>query len=291
MSKPKTPQYQQLTAPTVQTGSQLYNQGVNFAQQNGLGYTLNAQGNALQEAQSPGYYNSFQPSSFSQALANQSFANIWPNEQAAIQQQQSETGQAYSPGSAEATGNAYGNLATGIGEYLNQQGMQEANTGIQAGLSINPNEVIGPYTQTAANQGNLQNSYDFQTQQANNSADYANALAKYNQQVQSESNIIKGAASLFGPVGYAVGTIGTGMMGLGQMAGSQLNGSQNSMAPYMQAMQYYNNSGAGNPASAGIPYDNSAYNSAINSLPTMASTLSSSGAGGAGGAGGASALF
>lgn len=214
--KPDTPSYPTITAPTVATGSDLYNQAQNFFTQNGYGDLLNAQSTALGNANNPNYYASFQPTSFEQALGQQQFQNIWPDEQAHIMDALSKSGMAYSPAAATTIGNAYGNLATNIGEYLNTQANNRATNAIQAGLGINPMNFLSPYADLGAQQSNQQGTFDIQAQLHNADANYANSVANYNQGLAKN-----------GAIGTAVGGIGGFLLGgpQGALIGSSLGSS------------------------------------------------------------------
>lgn len=181
-----TPQLatQQINAPNVTGGNDLYNQALKFYQQN-YPNLINAQSNALANANNPNYYAKFQPTSFENALANQYFQNIWPNEQAAIMNRLSQSGMAYSPTAAATEALAYGNLGTQVGSYLSDLGNQRATGAINAGLGISPQSLLNPYTQMGAQQANLGNYYNYASQLG--TAQQGNLQAQLSQQTQLQN--------------------------------------------------------------------------------------------------------
>lgn len=253
MSKPSTPQYPSITPSQVVSGSDATNQAMQLANQY-FAPQMGAQAQGIADlGQGTSYYNSFQPTDFSQALANQSFQNIWPNEQAAIMNQLSQSGMAYSPTAATTVGNAYGNLSTNIGEYLNQQGNTEATNNLNALLNINPNSYYQPISSAITGQSNAQAGLNQGANMQNANAQYSNSLANYNQQLATN-----------GAIGSAVGAVGGFALGgpsgamLGSGLGNSLMGGSNagsSLSNYLIASQYtgQNTGGNYNPASGGSP--------------------------------------
>lgn len=222
MSQQSPPTYTPPAPPTLATASDLYGQAQNFYQDNGYGGLLTAQQTALNNANNPNYYNSFQPTSFADALANQSFQNIWPNEQAQIMNSLSQSGMAYSPVAATTLGNAYGNLSTNIGEYLNQQGNTEATNAISAGLGISPGSLLSPFVQTGQTQSNDQANLNYGYSQAQAQQQYQQAMNGY-----QSNNALASTIGQISPIGGqiyggATGTSGSGLSGtlstLGQTA-------------------------------------------------------------------------
>lgn len=246
MGKPSTPQYPTVQAPTVMTGSDAYNQAQNFYSQN-YPDLLTAQSTALNNANNPNYYASFQPTSFEQALGNQQFQNIWPNEQAAMMQQQSLSGQAYTPGASQAIGNAYGNLSTGIGEYLNTQANNRATNAIGAGLGISPQNLLSPYAVLATGQSNAQAGLTQNANTQNASASYDNQLANYNQGLAQSVGIgsLAGGAAGFAAGGLPGASIGSGI-------GSAFGGGGGNMSNSLLASQYLQGGGASSSPFGGM---------------------------------------
>lgn len=216
------PTYTPPAPPTLATAPDLYNQAQSFYQDNGYGGLLTAQQTALNNANNPNYYSQFQPTSFEQALGNQQFQNIWPNEQAQIMQQLSKSGMADSPVAAATIGNAYGNLSTNIGEYLNSQGSTRASNAINAGLGISPGSLLTPFVQTGQTQSNDQANLNYGYSQAQAQQQYQQQMNSYQQQ-QSLAQMLGYVSPVAGNIYNATqGNLGSGLSGtfnsLGQAA-------------------------------------------------------------------------
>lgn len=207
------PTYNPPAPPTLPTADQLFTQGTNYAKTNDpLAY--GAREGALSDLQNPtAYYSSFQPTSFEQALGNQSFQNIWPDQQAYMANILSKSGMAYSPVAAQTMGNAYGNLATNIGQYLNTQADNRANQSLTARLGIDPMSMVNPFVQTGQQQGNAQANLDYGYSQAQAQQQYQQAMNQYNQQ-QSMAQFLGFASPVAGNIYNATqGNLGTGLSG------------------------------------------------------------------------------
>lgn len=216
MSKPDTPQYPNVDPAQVVTGQDATNQAMQLAQQY-FGPQMGAQAQGLNDlSMGNAYYQQYQPTSFEQALGNQQFKNIWPDEQAQIMNRLSQSGMAYSPVAAQTEANAYGNLSTGIGEYLNNQANTRATNNLTSLLGFDPNNYYGPIANRITGQSNEQAGLNQQANMQNANAQYSNSLANYQQ-----GNATNGA------IGSALGGIGGFMVGGpgGAMIGSQLGGS------------------------------------------------------------------
>lgn len=216
------PTYTPPPPPTLATAPELYGQAQSFYQDNGYGGLLGAQQTALNNANNPNYYSTFQPTSFEQALGNQQFQNIWPDEQALIMNQLSKSGMAYSPVAAQTLGNAYGNLSTGIGEYLNNQGNTRATNAINAGLGISPGQLLTPFVQTGQTQSNDQAQLNYGYQQAQAQQQYQQQMNQY-QQDQSMAQMLGAVSPIAGNIYNATqGNLSSGLSGtfntLGQVA-------------------------------------------------------------------------
>ncbi len=201
------PTYTPPAPPTLPTASQLYGEATNWANTN-FPTQMGAQASALQNANDPNYYAKFQPTSFEQALGQQQFQNIWPDEQAQIMNQLSKSGMAYSPVAASTIGNSYGKLATGIGEYLNTQANTRATNSINAGLSVSPMNFINPYVGTGQQQGNNQANLDYGYQQS-----LAQQMNDYQQQ-QAFAQMLGYVSPVAGNIYNATqGNLGSGLGG------------------------------------------------------------------------------
>lgn len=208
----KQPTYTPPAPPKLPTAEELYAAGTNYAKTNSpLAY--GAREGALTDLQDPtAYYSQFQPTSFEQALGNQSFQNIWPDQQAFMMNQLSKSGMSYSPVAAQTLGNAYGSLKTNIGEYLNTQANNRANQSLTARLGIDPNSMVQPYVQTGMGQGNAQASLDYGYQQALAQQQYQQAMNDYQSQ-QAKAKVL-GMTGLAG-LGYDAtqGNLASGLSG------------------------------------------------------------------------------
>lgn len=258
MAKPDTPQYPSITPSQVVTGQDATNQAMQLAQQY-FPQQMGAQAQGLQDlSMGNAYYQQYQPTSFEQALGNQQFQNIWPNEQAYMQNLLSQSGMAYSPTEATTLGNAYGNLSTNIGEYLNQQGDTRATNNLNALLGINPNNYYGPISNAITGQSNEQGQLNQNANIQNANAQYSNSLANYNQGLAGN-----GALGQVG--GMALGALlaaptGGMSMGMGAMLGGGIgsalmggSGGGGNLANSLLASQYLQPQGQQNTGTGYTP--------------------------------------
>lgn len=235
----KAPSYPTVTAPTVGTGANYYDQAMSFGNNN-FGNAMGARESALSDMNNPNYYASFQPTSFEQALGDQRFQNQWPNQEAYMSNVLSKSGMAYSPTAAATLGKAYGDTSFNIGSYLADQGNQRATNSLNARMGIDPMSILNPYADLGAQQGNSQANYDWQATKQNADAQYANAMQKYNQ-----------SQAMMKMIGQIGGGIAGGMVGgpqgamMGAGMGGTLMGGGNDMGSYMQGSQQLNNSWGG----------------------------------------------
>ncbi len=222
MSQKTAPTYNPPAPVMAATGTDLYNQGQQWYQQNQPGL-YNAQSTALSNANNPDYYNQWGPTNLQQALGNQYFQNVWPDEQALIKQQMSQSGISSSPALAETLGRAYGGLQTQIGSYLSTQAQQEATNAINSGLGISQSSLLNPFVTTAGNQSNINTGYQNNYNQALAQQQYQQQMNAYNQS-QSKGGII-------GTLGTVGGTIAGGLIGgpIGAAAGGALGGGLGSL--------------------------------------------------------------
>ena len=216
MGKGKQPTYEPPKPIPVPTADELFQSGKSFAQKEMPG-AYGARESALNDLNNPNYYSSFQPTSFEQALGNQQFQNIWPDQEAYMRNALSQSGMAYSPVAATTLGNARGNLGYQIGSYLADQGNNRATNSLNARLGIDPmSQILNPYVGVGQDQGNqntmMQNQYNQQLAQAQ----YQQAMNKANQR--------SGMIGTLGTLGGAA--LGTVMFpGMGTMAGASLGAS------------------------------------------------------------------
>lgn len=174
----KAPSYPMVTAPKVMTGADAYSGAMNWGNKN-FGNAMQARESALSDLNNKDYYSSFQPTSFEQALADQSFKNVWPDQQNYMANVLSKSGMAYSPVAASTLGKAYGDTTFNIGQYLANQGNQRAQYSLASRLGIDPMSIMNPYANAGMNQSNEQAGYDWQATKQNADAQYANAMQKY----------------------------------------------------------------------------------------------------------------
>lgn len=215
------PTYNPPAPPTLPTAGDLYNQANSFWQ-NTNPTLYNAQSNAVKNSTDPNYYNSFQPSSFQSALGNQYFKNVWPDTQAFMKNQLSQSGMINSPGASQAMGNTLGNIETGIGQYLSGIGQQQANTGIQAGLGVPLSGLLNPFVQTGQQQTTNQANLDYGYQQAQAQQQYQQAMNQYQQQA-AFANTLGQISPIGGAIyGASSGNLGNSLSGTMQSYQSML---------------------------------------------------------------------
>lgn len=226
MGKTKAPVYNPPAPPKLQTADELFSGGTQYAQQN-FPNAFGAREQALQDVNSPAYYNQWQPSSFEEAMGNQYFQNIWPDMEAYLGNALSRSGIESSPVYAETLGRERGRLGFDIGSYLSNQGNERANNSLNARLGIDPiASLIGPYANTGANQSNAQAGMDYGYAQDIANRDYQMATNKFNQGqgMRSTMATIGGGGLGFmlgGPAGAAYGAA------IGSTAAPLFGGSSN----------------------------------------------------------------
>lgn len=202
------PTYTPPAPPKLPTADELFASGTNYAKTN-MPNAFGAREGALADLQNPmAYYGSFQPTSFEQALGNQAFQNIWPDQQAYMANVLGKSGMASSPVAATTLGNAYGNLATNIGQYLNTQANDRATGSLNARLGIDPNNVIQPFVNVGMNQGNAQANADYGYQQALAKQQYQQAMNKFQQEAATARMV-----GQISPVGGTIYGASTGHLG------------------------------------------------------------------------------
>lgn len=213
------------------TASDLYGQANNFWSTTSP--TLyNAQSNAINNANDPNFYSKFGPTSFEQALGSQYFNNVWPDTQAFMKNQLSQSGLINTPGASQALGNSLGNIETNIGQYLSGLGNQRAGTAINAGLSVPLSGLVNPFVQTGQQQADQQANI----QLANSQAQYQNALNQYQYQQQQQQGIggLIGAGAGLALAPFTGGlSMAPALMGLGSQLGTGAAGG--AMNPYTLA--------------------------------------------------------
>lgn len=164
--------------PKYKTAQELFNTAIGFAQQK-TPLAYGAREGALSDLnKGTAYYESFQPTSFEQALSNQYFANVAPDVERSIKQNLSLSGLDSSPILAEQIGKARGNLGVDIGQILANLANERAKYSLSQRLGIDPYNTYGNYLETDMSQDNLQKSTDYQYALQRAMQDYQSALAK-----------------------------------------------------------------------------------------------------------------
>lgn len=219
MGKNKTPSYNPPAPPTLKSADELFGSATNYAKANTpLAYGARESGLA-DLAKGNDYYAGFQPTSFEQALGNQYFQNVWPQQEESIKHGLSLSGLDSSPILAQMLSQEKGKTQFDIGSYLNQQGNQRATDSLNARLGITPDSVLQGYLNTDQNQSNSNatNQWDYQQQLAQ--AQYQQAVDKYNQQ-----NALYKTIGMISPIGGAIyGGVSGGSNGFAQSAGGSMD--------------------------------------------------------------------
>lgn len=289
MNQPSTPQYPQIQASNVVSGADATNQAMSLANQY-FAPQMGAQAQGISDInQGQSYYNNFGPSTLSQAIGNQYFSNVWPQEQSMIQNQFANSGMNFSPAMASTEANAYGTLGTNVGEYEQGISNQNATNNLSQLMSINPNSYYQPISNTITGQSNEQAQLSQQAAAQNAQAQYMNSSAAYQQQLSSNGALGTGVGAGLGALaGYALAPVtGGGSLiaagigaGLGGALGGSVmgGGSASSLGNAMQAMSYYGNQPGMMPGQYGM--QNSTNMSGVNaSQQPNYSNLTSSGYG------------
>lgn len=219
MSQKTPPTYTPPSPVLAMTGQEANQQGYAQAQQQ-YGPQMGAQAQGINDiSQGASYYNNFGPSSLAEAVGNQYFSNIWPQQQSMIQNQFANSGMNFSPALASTEANAYGNLGANVGQYEQGISNQNATNNLSDLLSINPMAYSQPLTNNILNQSNtntgLQNQYNQslaqqQYQQAYNQYAQNNAFASTIGQISPVGGQIYGASN---------GTSGSAFAGSAQSLG------------------------------------------------------------------------
>lgn len=248
MGKGKTPTYNPPKPPTLPTAQELYSQGTQYAQQNSP-LAFGAREGALKDLQmGSDYYQSFQPTSFEQALGNQYFQNVWPDTEQQIKHGLSISGLDTSPILAQELGRARGELGYNIGSYLSDLGNQRAQYSLSSRLSMDPNSMVQPYVQTGMNQGNAQAGLDYSYAQALAEAEYQSAMNDYNNKLARYRTI-----GMISPLGGAIyGGIDGGWTGFGQSFGGTMEMAKN-VIPMITGMGGFGGGGASQAVSSVRP--------------------------------------
>lgn len=206
--------------PTLQTAGEARGIGTQFGkQETPLAY--GAREGALSDlARGTEFYEQFQPTSFEQALGQQSFANIMPDVERSIKHNLSLSGIESSPVLAEQIGQARGTLGVDIGNILAQLGQQRATQSLTARLGIDPiSQIINPIAGQELER-------DYQQQQGNYNQAVAQALADYQREIEQQNRKSQGISSIGSIAGAGLGMLAAPFTGgMSIPAGAALGGS------------------------------------------------------------------
>lgn len=250
-------------APTLMTGGEARQTALDFGQEN-VPLALGARESALQDLLNPqatqDFFAGFQPTSFEQALADQTFKNIFPDVQRGIKHNLSLSGIESSPVLAEQIGQAQGNLGVSIGQILANLGQQRGAASLNARLGIDPiSQIINPISTQELNQSNAQDELNFQRELAKFGID----LQRQQQQQADASGQAATIGSLLGagggflvggPTGAAIGgslggSLGGGFGGNGTAASPLSLGDALSLAQVFGGNPSTSTLGGGSPTS------------------------------------------
>ncbi len=231
-------------APQYKTAQQLFDEAMGYAKTN-YPQAYGARESALGDiSKGNAYYESFQPTSFEQALGNRNFQDI----DRIIKQSLSMSGVESSPILAEQRAKA----GTDIGEFLTNLGNERARYSLNSRMGIDPNAVMSPFLNTNMGQSNLQTESDYENALIKASMDYQNALKAYNNKASGISTVstLAGAGigfALGGPAGASLGA------SLGGTASPLWGGGEAPVSMGDALSMYQMLKGTGNPQSASIP--------------------------------------
>ena len=222
----KQPQINIPAAPKLPTADEIFAAATKYAGQN-YPLAFGSREGALKDIQTPesalAYYNSFQPTSFEQALGNQYYQNVFPKASEAIKAGLSLSGTANSPILAEQLGLLSGRLGVDIGNQLSDVANTRAYNTLASRLGIDPNSLTNPFVESSLQQSQGQGELDYQTAMSQAMADYNNQINKYNNRsgfIGSLGSLLGGGIGLIGgQKGAAIGA------GLGGAASSLFGGS------------------------------------------------------------------
>lgn len=264
MSQKTPPTYTPPSPVMAMSGQEGQQQGYQLAQQE-YAPQMGAQAQGIADiGQGAGYYNNFGPSTLSEAVGNQYMNNVWPQEQSLIQNQFANSGMQNSPALANTMANAYGTMATNVGQYEQGISNQNATNNLSQLMSINPMSYSQPITNDILNQSNVntqqQNQYNQavaqqQYQQQYNKYSQNNALASTIGQISPIGGQIYGAStgtsgSAFGGTAQSLGQAGQMAMmmngGAGGMPGMSNYGMQPGMMPSSSSQGNYDQAMSGN---------------------------------------------
>lgn len=235
MSQQTAPTYNPPAPTYAMSGQTGQEQGYALAQQE-YAPQMSAQAQGIADInQGQSYYNNFGPSTLGEAVGNQYMQNIWPQEQSMIQNQFANSGMNFSPALASTEGNAYGNLAAGVGQYEQGISNQNATNNLSQLMSINPQSFVNPITSNILNQSNTNTGLTNQYNQAVAQQQYQQAYNQY-----SQNNALASTIGQISPIGGQVYGATTGTSGSAFGGTASTLGSPMSALAMNQAMNQYN---------------------------------------------------
>lgn len=248
MSQKTAPTYTPPAPVYAMSGATGQQQGYDLANQE-YGPQMGAQAQGIADiGQGANYYNNFGPSTLAQAVGNQYMQNIWPQEQATIQNQFANSGMEFSPANASTQGNAYGTMATNVGEYEQGISNQNATNNLSQLMSINPMNYSQPITNSILNQSNTNTGLQNQYNQAVAQQQYQQQYNQY-----SQNNALASTIGQLSPIGGQIygastGTSGSAFGGTASTLGSPMN----QLAMNQMMGQYNMQPGSYSPSSNGV---------------------------------------
>ena len=269
MSQKTAPTYTPPAPVMAMSGQAGQQQGYSLAQQE-YGPQMGAQAQGIADiGQGAGYYNSFGPSTLGQAVGNQYMNNIWPQQQAMIQNQYANSGMENSaPAVAGTEANAYGNLAAGVGQYEQNISNQNATNNLGQLMSINPMSYSQPITDSILNQSNTNTGLTNQYNQAVAQQQYQQAYNKY-----AQNNALASTIGQLSPIGGQIYGASTGTSGSAFGGTASMLGSPMSALAMNQMMGQYNMQ----PGVQGGGGNSSGYSNAMSGYSSDGTSLAQSG--------------
>ena len=246
MSQKTAPTYTPPAPVMAMSGQAGQQQGYQLAQSE-YGPQMGAQAQGIADiGQGAGYYNSFGPSSLSQAMGNQYMQSVVPQADAAAMNQLANSGMQNSPAAASTVGTINANAGINIGQYEQGLSNQNATNNLNQLMSINPMSYSQPITNDILNQSNTNTNMTNQYNQALAQQQYQQQYNKY-----ANNNALASTIGQISPIGGqiyggATGTSGSAFAGTAQTLGSPMN-----QLAMNQMMSQYNMQPGGNTGAAG----------------------------------------
>lgn len=269
MSQKTPPTYTPPAPVYAMSGADAQTQGYGLAQQE-YGPQMGAQAQGIADInQGAGYYNSFGPSSLSQAMGNTYMQNVVPQADAAAMNQLANSGMQNSPAAGAVVGNINANAGINIGQYEQGLSNQNATNNLSQLMSINPTSYVNPITQGITNQSNINTGLTNQYNQAVAQQQYQQ---QYNQYAQN--NALASTIGQLSPIGGQIYGATTGTSGSAFSGTANMLGSPGSALAMNQMMNQYNmQPGSYSPGSNGLGTSgNSGYGAMNNSYADSASS-------------------